>query len=86
MLRVTAVRVREDFHLEITFNNTEQRIIDMKKFLHGSEGLLNKIVENEQVFNSVYIDEISGALTWLIEKKSIDFDSSVIYNFSDIVL
>lgn len=79
MLRVTVVYVKENFHLEITFNNNEQRIIDMKAFLVGDRGLLHQIIEDEQFFNTVTIDEVSKTLLW---PNGVDFDTKVIYENS----
>lgn len=82
MLQVKAVFVRENFHLEITFNNNEQRIIDMKAFLANDRGLLHQIIANEQFFNAVMIDEVSKTLLW---PNGVSFDTKVIYENSYII-
>lgn len=58
-IRVTKVKVLHDRVMLLTFNNDEQRLFDTTVL----DGEAFKRLDEEDVFNSAYIDH--GVVTWL---------------------
>lgn len=78
-MQIELVNPKEDFHLELYFSNNEKRMVDMKQFLKSDEGLLKQLIEDEQLFSEVYVDEISKAVSW---PNGVDLDTGVLYKHS----
>ena len=72
--KVTAVTPQPDFTLLLTFNNEEQRILDMKPTLE--KGGVFASFENYENFQRVYIDDC-GNVSWDIDP---DIDSNIVWN------
>ena len=72
--KVTAVSARPDYTLLLTFNNGEQRILDMKPTLEkGGVFATFRIYEN---FQRVYLDDC-GEVSWDIDPN---IDSNIVWN------
>ena len=72
--KVTAVSPRPDFTLLLTFNNGEQRILDMKPALET--GGVFTIFRKYENFQRVYLDDC-GDVSWDIDPN---IDSNVVWN------
>ncbi len=68
---IVEVKPKENFTLEITFDNFEKRIYDMSGELSG----VFSILENIEKFNEVFIDE-SGNIAWDRDKA---IDSTIVW-------
>ncbi|MBF0471033.1 MAG: DUF2442 domain-containing protein [Gammaproteobacteria bacterium] len=59
MIRVTAVTPQPDYILQLTFNNGEQRLFDMRPYLHYP---VFRPLENIGFFSLAQVDY--GTVTW----------------------
>ena len=78
------VRIKEfhqlkDWILIMKFDNDEFRVINMKKFLAGTEGLMAEIREDALVFDSAELDPITGTIEWI---NGVDFEPANLYHNS----
>ena len=83
-MQIKTVQPIGNYHLKILFSNNEQRIINMKAFLKNDGGVLKQLLEDEILFESVFVDEVSKSICWKLDADNvyIDFDSLVIYQNS----
>ena len=72
--KVTAVSALPDFTLLLTFNNGEQRILDMKPALET--GGVFTIFRKYENFQRVYLDDC-GDVSWDIDPN---IDSNIVWN------
>ena len=72
--KVTAVSAQPNFTLLLTFNNGEQRILDMKPTL--KKGGVFTIFRKYENFRRVYLDDC-GDVSWDIDPN---IDSNVVWN------
>jgi len=78
------VRIKE-FHqlkdriLLMKFDNDEFRVINMKKFLAGTEGQMAEIRDNAVVFDTAELDSVAGTIKW---KNGVDFEPASLYHNS----
>ena len=72
--KITAVSARPDFTLLLTFNNGEQRILDMKPALET--GGVFTIFREYKNFQRVYLDDC-GDVSWDIDPN---VDSNIVWN------
>jgi len=70
--KIVEVIPRENFTLEITFDNLEKRLYDMSGELIG----VFSILKNVEKFMEVFIDE-NGNIAWDREKT---IDSTIVWN------
>jgi len=61
MREIVDVIPRNDFFLEVEFDNGERRVLDLKPYLRGS---LFEPLANESLFRQVEIEEDFGGLVW----------------------
>lgn len=83
-MQIKTVQPIGNYHLKILFSNNERRIINMKAFLKNDGGVLKQLLEDEKLFKSVFVDEVSKSICWRRDADNvyIDFDSLVIYQNS----
>ena len=74
MRKVIKVKVLEDYHLELTFDNNVVKIKDMKP--HLNEGVFEKIRDKE-IFNTVRV--AFGTISW---NDDIDLCADYLYETS----
>ena len=74
MRKVIKVKVLEDYHLELTFDNNVIKIKDMKP--HLNEGVFKKLRDKE-IFNTVKI--AFGTISW---NEDIDLCADYLYETS----
>jgi hypothetical protein len=73
-MSITAVKPLADYQLELTFENSEQRIFDLKPYL--STGIFSEL-KDAAVFNSVHIS--FDTVEW---NNEADIDPEVLYEES----
>jgi hypothetical protein len=71
---ITAVKPMENYILHLTFENGEQRYLDMKQYLHRG---VFKELENKDVFITVYLS--FDTVAW---KNEVDIAPEVLYEKS----
>ena len=59
--RILSVKPLDDFHLRIEFEDGV-RIVDMKTF--KLMGVFKKLLDSKNLFDTVYLDEEFGTVTW----------------------
>jgi hypothetical protein len=77
-LSVNKVKALKDFELELTFENKEVKIFDVKPYMDTG---LFKTLEDEKLFKSVRI--VFDTIEWA---NGIDLDPEVLYEKSKIKL
>jgi len=75
---ITAVLPQENYILHLTFENGEQRYLDMKPYLH--RGVFKQLAD-KKIFNTVYVS--FDTVAW---KNEIDLAPEVLYEKSVPVL
>lgn len=79
-MKIKSVFTNSEFKLILEFDNGEYRLLDINKFLHNDDmGRLAEIRDDINMFKSVKIDKISGAVTF---GNGVDFDNEILYKFS----
>lgn len=78
-MKITSVYPTRTFKLILEFDKKEYRMLNIKKFLQLDKGLLAEIRDDLDLFLTVNVDEIAGAICW---KNGVDFDPSILYENS----
>ncbi|MCQ2011169.1 DUF2442 domain-containing protein [Sporolactobacillus sp. STSJ-5] len=73
---ITDVLPLKDARLLLIFNYRECRIIDLKTFLNGSKGIVNEILTDPKLFQSVKIDNEARTIAF---ENQVDFDPGILY-------
>jgi hypothetical protein len=72
LIRVTQVEPREDFQVQLTFEDGTVKLIDLDPYLAGP--IFNEIREDRSKFRAVKID--GGTIVW---ENGADIDPDVLY-------
>ena len=62
MRKITSIEVLEDYCLDISFDNQETKILDMKPFIDQSDHF--QILKNKNIFQCVSIIDNGIAIAW----------------------
>lgn len=79
MVRIRQAIPIEKYRLKVTFSSGEEGIFDMKGWLRGP---IYSTLKNEDLFNHVAIDEISGTVCW---PNGIDICPDMVYEQTKIL-
>ncbi len=60
--RVAYVKAQPNYQLDVTFNDSTQGIVDMKKLIHSNKAGVFAQLKDIQKFNQVYVS--LGVVTW----------------------
>ena len=72
--RIVSVRTLPNRQLELSFDNAEQRVLDLASLICND--IAFEFLKNDQAFARVYLDE-TGAVAWDVDPT---VDSSVVWN------
>jgi hypothetical protein len=75
LVRAKSVTPRQNFMVEVVFEDNTTRAIDLEKYLHGP--VFESIRNNAEVFRSVQVED--GVLTWHTGEMTVDIDPDVLY-------
>lgn len=73
-VRISSVTPREDFIVELEFNDGTKREIDLEPFLRGT--VFDSIRNDKSTFRAVKVDKKSGTICW---ENGADIDPDVLY-------
>jgi hypothetical protein len=73
-VRISSVTPREDFIVELEFNDGTKREVDLEPFLRGK--VFDSIRNDESAFRAVKVDKKSGTICW---ENGADIDPDVLY-------
>jgi hypothetical protein len=73
-VRISSVTPREDFIVELEFNDGTRREVDLEPFLRGK--VFDRIRNDESAFRAVKVDKQSGTICW---ENGADIDPDVLY-------
>lgn len=76
---ITDVVPLKNLRLLLILNHKECRILDLKAFLNGSEGIVGDILQSKDLFQGVKIDNKAHTIVF---ENQVDFDPEILYNES----
>ena len=72
LVRISEVYPLEDFKCHLTFEDGEQKVIDLEPYLHGP--IFEPLLQDKKMFRSVRV--IDGTVGW---ENGADIDPDVLY-------
>ena len=72
LVRISEVYPLEDFKCHLTFEDGEQKVIDLEPYLHGP--IFEPFLQDKKMFRSVRV--IDGTVGW---ENGADIDPDVLY-------
>jgi hypothetical protein len=78
-LKIKSFYVTKTFLVIIEFDNSEYRLLDMRRFLHNEEGLMTELINDVELFMTACLDKIAGTIRW---ENGVDFDPEILFKNS----
>lgn len=61
------------------FDNSEYRLLDMRKFLQNEEGLMKELISDVELFMTANLDKVAGTIRW---PNGVDFEPDILFKNS----